>query len=76
MAHKQNAEAGFAAAQCSATYLRVQCFECAHKDEIRSDYYRPKGGEFWCDECGGEREYEPDLSPNDKLTDAGPMTHV
>jgi len=68
-----NAEAGFAGAPCSAveiarrdiTRYAVKCFECGHKDEIRSDYYRPKGGEFWCDECGGEREYEPDLSPND-----------
>jgi len=48
----------------AATYLAVKCFECGHKDAINAKYYRPRGGEFWCDECGDEREYEPDLSPN------------
>jgi predicted RNA-binding Zn-ribbon protein involved in translation (DUF1610 family) len=43
----------------SVTYLPVKCFKCGHKDAIRSDYYRPRGGEFWCDECGEETEYEP-----------------
>lgn len=42
------------------SYLPVKCLECGHKDAIRADYYRPADGEFWCDECGAVREYEPD----------------
>ncbi len=41
-------------------YHPVKCCKCGHKDGISADYYLPKGGDFFCDKCGCEREYEPD----------------
>ena len=65
MAHEVTPHLKPDAAPHGKTYLPVKCFKCGHKDAIRSDYYRPRGGEFWCDECGEETEYEPDLEKPD-----------